>query len=292
MLQIWWQAFRPKTLTAAIVPIVAATALAAFDGLPILWWIPLLSLLASICIQIATNLINDAVDFHRGADNKDRLGPLRVTQAGLVSASSVLRMGFFFFALAILCGIPLVWTGGWPIMAIGLFSLISGYAYTAGPFPLAYRGLGDFFVILFFGLIAVTGLYYLLSGQWSMAALVLGLQVGLHCAVLIAINNFRDMQGDALVGKRTLPVRFGKQFARTEILLLLLLPFLLNVYWFYHSAIWAAVLGFLMLPLAFSIIWKIFTIEPSPTYNRLLGQSAAVHFGFGVMTAVGLLLCR
>lgn len=290
--QIWWQAFRPKTLTAAVVPIVAATALAAFEGFAIQWWIPLCALIASVCIQIGTNLVNDAVDFHRGADTKDRLGPVRVTQAGLVTSSQVMQMGFLFFGIAVVAGLPLVIAGGLPILLIGLVSLVCGYAYTGGPFPLAYRGLGDLFVILFFGLIAITGLYFLLTQRWSVSALILGLQVGLHCAVLIAINNFRDMQGDALVGKRTLPVRFGKTFARAEILVFLILPFVLNVYWFNLNAPWAAGLGLLLLPLAISIIWKVFTIEPSPTYNKLLGQSAAVHFGFGVMTAVGFLLCR
>lgn len=290
--KIWWQAFRPKTLTAAIVPILAATALTAFHGYTIEAWIPLVAMACSICIQIATNLVNDAADFRRGADTADRIGPRRVTQSGLVSEKKVMMMAMFFLLLAVLCGIPLVLEGGTPILLIGIFSIISGYAYTAGPFPLAYRGLGDFFVVIFFGLVAVTGLYYLLTKNWSTSAVILGLQVGLHCAVLIAINNLRDIHGDAQVGKKTLPVRFGKTFARIEILVLLALPFFLNIYWMQSQAVWAAVLGFLVMPLALSIAWKVFTIEPSPTYNRLLGQSAAVHFGFGLMTSLGLFLCQ
>ncbi len=291
-LAIWWQAFRPKTLTAAIVPILAATALTAFHGIAIQAWIPLLAAACSVFIQIATNLVNDAADFRRGADTAERLGPRRVTQAGMISEKNVMLMAGVFFLAAIVCGLPLVLEGGVPILLIGLLSMVSGYAYTAGPFPLAYRGLGDFFVVIFFGVVAVTGLYFLLAKTWSTAALILGLQVGLHCAVLIAINNLRDIQGDARVGKKTLPVRFGKTFARYEILFLLSLPFFLNIYWMQTQALWAAALGFIVLPLALSIAWKVFTVEPNATYNRLLGQSAAVHFGFGLMTSLGLLLCQ
>lgn len=291
-LSIWLQAFRPKTLTAAIVPIFAATALTAFHGIHIQYWIPFLALICSVFIQIATNLVNDAADFRRGADTVDRLGPRRVTQAGIFSEKAVMMVAGLFFLGAALAGIPLVIQGGWPIFWIGVLSMISGYAYTAGPFPLAYRGLGDFFVVVFFGVVAVTGLYFLLTRTWSWAAVVLGLQVGFHCAVLIAINNLRDIQGDTLVGKKTLPVRFGKTFARFEILVLLAVPFLLNIYWMEHQAMWAGILGLIVLPLAISIAWKVFTLEPSPTYNRLLGQSAAVHLGFGVMTSVGLFLCQ
>lgn len=289
--QVWWPAFRPRTLTAAVVPIAAGTALAGFHGFDLRWWIPVLALLASIFIQIGTNLVNDAVDFFRGADREDRLGPRRITQAGLVSPARVLAVAFGFFLAALLCGLPLVLEGGVPILAIGLLSILCGYAYTAGPFPLAYEGLGDLFVILFFGVVAVCGLYFLLTGQWCLDALVLGLQVGFHCAVLIAINNLRDVRGDARAGKKTLPVRFGVTFARYEIGLLLLMPFLINFYWWKNQALWAAVLGFLALPLALSIAWKIFTTEPSPIYNQFLGQSALVHLSFGLMTSLGLILC-
>jgi 1,4-dihydroxy-2-naphthoate octaprenyltransferase len=188
-------AFRPKTLTAAIIPCIAGSALAyhserMFDSSILLW-----SILASILIQIGTNLVNDAIDFKKGADSDGRLGPTRITQAGVLSPTTVLILAGLCFALALGCGIPLVMRGGLPILAIGLLSVAFGYSYTAGPFPLAYLGLGDFFVILFFGLVAVNGMYYLQCLSWSLSGVVLGLQIGLHAAVLIAINNLRDIHG-------------------------------------------------------------------------------------------------
>ncbi|MBX3018308.1 MAG: 1,4-dihydroxy-2-naphthoate octaprenyltransferase [Bdellovibrionaceae bacterium] len=293
----WLLAFRPKTLTAAVVPIFGATALALYEGHeagapPIRYWISGLALFISVLIQIGTNLINDAVDFEKGADTKERIGPVRVTQAGLISSRRVYQMAFFTFGLALLCGIPLVLVGGWPIVVIGIASLIAGYSYTGGPFPLAYRGLGDLFVVLFFGIVATSGLFFLLTGAWDLSALLLGTQIGFHCAVLIAINNLRDMHGDKLVGKRTLPVRFGASFARYEIAFLLLIPFILNFYWLWRDAVWAFALGFLILPLAFVLIHRVFTTPPSPAYNKYLGQSALVHLVFGLLTSVGLVLCR
>lgn len=288
----WITAFRPKTLTAALVPILGASALAFYEGFRIVWWIPALALFISLLIQIATNLINDAADFEKGADTQARLGPVRVTQAGLISSRRVYQMALFCFGLALISSLPLVFLGGWPIVVIGLASLLAGYAYTGGPFPLAYRGLGDLFVILFFGIVATAGLYYLLTGAWELSALVLGCQIGFHCAVLIAINNLRDIDGDRLVGKRTLPVRFGTVFARYEIALLALSPFLLNFYWAWRSAWYAFGLGFLMLPLALVLIRRVFTTPPSAVYNRFLGQSALLHLTFGILTSVGLVLCR
>jgi 1,4-dihydroxy-2-naphthoate octaprenyltransferase len=234
--------------------------------------------------------VNDAIDFKKGADTEKRIGPQRVTQAGIFTSRQVLIMAGVFFALAILCGIPLVWKGGWEILLVGLVSVLMGYAYTAGPFPLAYRGLGDLFVILFFGLIAVTGVYFLHTGHLSPGAWMAGLQVGLHCTVLIAINNLRDQAGDRLVGKRTLPVRFGKKFARWEIAILCLSPFLLSLYWMLNSRLGAFVLPFLTLPLALWLSKLVFETEPGPVYNKFLGKAAALHLLFGSLLSVGFFL--
>ena len=258
--------------------------------LPIHWWISILALAASLFIQIGTNLVNDAVDFKKGADNSDRIGPQRVTQAGVFSSRAVMGMGSAFFLAAVLCGIPLVNHGGWPILGIGVAAVICGYAYTAGPFPLAYRGLGDFFVILFFGVIATSGLFYLHTHQWRIEALVLGLQVGFHCTVLIAVNNLRDVEGDRLVNKKTLPVRFGKQFARNEIAILSFVPFLLLIYWVQVGFGWSLLLALLPVPLAFKLVKKVFSTEPSPIYNSFLAQAAGLHVLFGVLLSIGLLL--
>lgn len=286
----WILAFRPKTLTAAVVPILCGTALLKAMNFKIHWWISLAALFSSLCIQIGTNLMNDAIDFKKGADTAERLGPMRVTQSGHFTAKQVLSMGFFFFVVAALLGIPLVVHGGWPIILVGIISLICGYIYTGGPFPLAYTGLGDLFVVLFFGVIAVCGLFYLQTGFINIESFVLGLQVGFHCTVLIAINNLRDIEGDEKVNKKTLPVRFGKTFARFEIVFLCLVPFLLSFFWFTKGLWIPTVLSFLILPLALKIIKLIFDNEPSPRYNLFLAQAAALHLLFGIMLSIGFIV--
>jgi len=283
-------AFRPKTLTAALIPIVAGTALVSALGLRVQLWISICALLASVLIQIGTNLVNDAVDFKKGADNENRIGPQRITQAGFFSSSQVMLFGTIAFGLAIALGVPLVWQGGWPILTIGLVSVLCGYAYTAGPFPLAYRGLGEVFVILFFGLIAVMGLVYLHTLQWRIEAFVMGLQIGLHCTVLIAVNNLRDVAGDVKVHKRTLPVRFGVAFGRWEIAALVGLPFVFLLYWFLIDRPLAAFLPLAAVPLAVRLVRQVFATEPSPLYNSFLGQAAGLHLLFGFLLSVGLVL--
>lgn len=280
-------AFRPKTLTAALVPCVAGTALVKAIGLSWDGWVLFYALMASFLIQIGTNLVNDAVDFKKGADTEKRIGPQRITQAGILSANQVMLLGSLCFFLAVLCGIPLVMKGGWVIVAIGVASVLMGYSYTAGPFPLAYLGLGDLFVIIFFGLLAVTGIVFLNTGEWLTEAFVLGLQIGLHATVLIAINNLRDHAGDRLVNKKTLAVRFGVQFSRWEIVALCFLPFVLNLYWWFEGYKIAALVSLLALPLAVKISKNIFSTEPSPAYNKFLGQAAGLHLMFGLLMASG-----
>ncbi len=286
----WFLAARPKTLTAAVVPVLVATSLAYQEFHQTFWWVTTLSLLASIFIQIGTNLVNDAVDFKKGADTESRIGPQRVTQAGIFAAHHVLWMGTLFFALAVLCGIPLFLQGGWPILIIGIVSVLMGYGYTAGPFPLAYLGLGDLFVILFFGLIAVGGIFYLHSGAYTTSALISGLQVGFHCTVLIAINNLRDSPQDSLVNKRTLPVRFGIRFARAEIAFLIWAPFFLGIYWLTNGHRAAFLLPLLITPLAYRLTKLILETEPSAVYNQFLARGAGLHLLFAVLFSTGLFL--
>jgi len=280
-------AFRPKTLTAALVPCVAGTALVKAIGLSWDGWILFYALMASFLIQIGTNLVNDAVDFKKGADTEKRIGPQRITQAGILTATQVMALGSLCFALAVMCGVPLVLKGGWVIVAIGLISVLMGYSYTAGPFPLAYLGLGDLFVILFFGLLAVAGVVFLNTGEWLTEAFVLGLQIGLHATVLIAINNLRDHKGDALVNKKTLAVRFGVKFSRWEIATLCFLPFVLNIYWWVEGYKIPALVSLLALPLAVKVTKNVFTTEPSPAYNKFLGQAAGLHMVFGLLLTIG-----
>lgn len=283
-------AFRPKTLTAALVPCVAGTALVKAVGLSWDAWVLFYALMASFLIQIGTNLVNDAVDFKKGADTEKRIGPQRITQAGVLSSGQVMALGSLCFLLAVLCGIPLVIKGGWVIVGIGIASVLMGYSYTAGPFPLAYLGLGDLFVILFFGLLAVTGVVFLNTGKWMEEAFILGLQIGLHATVLIAINNLRDRSGDILVNKKTLAVRFGTQFSRWEIAVLCFLPFMLNIYWWVTGFKIPALISLFAIPLAVKITKNIFTVEPSPIYNKYLGHAAGLHMLFGLLIAMGFMV--
>lgn len=174
------------------------------------------ALLGALLIQIGTNFANDYYDFVRGGDTADRVGPVRVTQAGLVEPARVKRAMLLTFALAVVVGVYLVVVGGWPILAIGILSLLSGWAYTGGPFPLAYNGLGDVFVLVFFGPAAVAGTYWVQGLVLSVSAVVAGLAIGaLNTAVLVA-NNLRDLETDRAAGKRTLPVTFGRGFGRAQ----------------------------------------------------------------------------
>lgn len=283
----WILAARPKTLTAAIVPIIAASALAKFNGFSLNIQIILCALLSSFCIQIGTNLVNDASDFKKGADTTDRLGPQRVTQMGFFTYKQVMVVASLFFAAAVLLGVPLVIQGGWPIVLIGVLSVIMGYIYTAGKYALAYLGLGDLFVILFFGLIAVGGMYYLLTSAFTVETFVLGLQIGFLSTVLIAINNLRDIHTDALVNKKTLATRLGVQGSKMWIIFLIVAPFLTGYYWLFKGHMYLYIAPMLSLPLGLSVMKKIIRTEPSVAYNKFLAMASLYSLLFSVLFYVG-----
>jgi 1,4-dihydroxy-2-naphthoate polyprenyltransferase len=290
MLKHWLLAFRPKTLTAAVVPVVVGTAIVYSSGATIHWWISIYALLASVFIQIATNLLNDAIDFKKGADTHERLGPMRVTQSGLIPHRKVMVAGFLFLILALGFGVPLVVQGGWPIVAIGVAAIFLAYGYTGGPFPLAYLGLGDVFVFIFFGLIAVGGVVYLQTGAVTVEAVVAGVQVGLLSTVLIAINNLRDIAQDRLANKRTLAVRFGERFVRVEVMSLIVMSLGLGTFWLVRSEWVAGLLPLLLIPVALKLVGGVWRVSPSAEFNVFLAQSAKLHLGFGVLFALGLSL--
>ncbi len=283
----WILAARPKTLSASAVPIIATTGMAYGLQHQLQWWIVTFALFSSFCIQIGTNFVNDAMDFKKGADTETRLGPMRVTQQGHFTFQQVMWMATGFFLAAIAFGVPLVFHGGWPIVAIGLISVLLGYGYTSGPFPLAYRGLGDLFVILFFGLVAVGGLYYLLTGTWDMNALILGLQIGLLSTILIAINNLRDIEADRLVNKKTLAVRLGKTGGRFWIAFLCVAPFLTGYYWLYQKLWWVYIIPLISFPVGLFIAKRIFRTEPSSLYNKYLAMSSLFGMLFSILIAIG-----
>lgn len=294
----WVIAARPKTLTASLVPILVATALALniyitspSNKLSLFpWQLGFLSLLCALFIQIGTNYINDALDFARGADTKDRLGPTRVVASGILDMRTVRNGGLVAFLLAIIFSLPLVQSGGVPILLIGIFSIISGYLYTGGPRPLAYSGLGDFFVLIFFGWVAVSGLFFLYLGYLSIEALITGTQIGLLATLLIAINNLRDYTGDRLANKMTLAARYGVGFGRFEIIICSFLPFLFSLYWFLSSYYFTALLPFISLPIALNIANNILRLDPSPEYNKYLAKAALLHLTFGILLSLGLLI--
>jgi 1,4-dihydroxy-2-naphthoate polyprenyltransferase len=286
-------AARPKTLPAAVCPVVAGSALAWRLTQQFSWFLAVCTLLSTICIQVATNYFNDAEDAAKGADTPARLGPVRATAAGLVSRRTMLLAGLGAVLAAALFSIPLLSARGWPILAIGIVSLLCSYGYTGGPWPLAYRGLGDLFVLLFFGFVAVTGTVFVHSGTWLADALLLGLQIGSLSTALIAINNLRDIKEDTRSGKRTLAVRHGKKVARMMIGMWLLAPYVVSREWTWparNQEINLVLLPCLALPLAIFILVKVLTTEPSAAYNKLLAWSAAHLLGWTLLFTVACLI--
>jgi 1,4-dihydroxy-2-naphthoate octaprenyltransferase len=291
MLKALLSGTRPKTLTAALAPIFVGTALVhAASSEALTPALSFFALISTLFIQIGTNFFNDVLDFKKGADTAERLGPTRLSQSGALSPKVVAMAGVASFLLACLFALPLVWSGGSVILAIGLISLLCGYLYTGGPFPLAYVGLGEVFVVIFFGWVAVGGLFFLHTHEFAPAALLAGTQLGFLASVLIAINNLRDITNDAKAGKKTMAVRLGVKNSRLEIGTLLFAPFALGALWLREGWIWAFVLPLVLLPLAISLFRDLMKTEPGRVYNEFLARSAKIHLGFGVLMSIGLWL--
>lgn len=285
-LAAWAFATRPRTLVAGFVPVAVGSAVAwragQFQLLPALG-----ALLGALLIQIGTNLFNDAWDFKRGADTHDRLGPPRATQQGWLSPEAVMRGAVACFALAFLVGLYLVSVAGWPLLVIGVTSLVAGYAYTGGPYPLAYHGLGDAFVFVFFGLVAVGGTTFVLTQAVTPLALLAGVPVGALGVALLAVNNVRDVKTDAAANKRTLVVRHGVGFGRAEYAAMLLVAAVTPV------ALWAFGLGspwvLLAVPtllLSASPLRRV-RRDSGPALNVALAETARLQLVYGLVFAVG-----
>jgi len=285
----WWLAIRPKTLGVSLVPVLVGSALAWSQQAAVLWLPALVALLAALLIQIGTNLHNDVADFERGVDGAERLGPPRVTAMGWLPGRVVRRGAWVAFALAFSLGVYLADHGGWPIVAIGLASLAAGWAYTGGPRPIACTPLGEFFVLLFFGVLAVSGSHYLQTLSLAPAAVLAGAMVGLLAAALITVNNTRDRETDARAGRRTLAVLCGRRvacgiYAGETLLPFALLPWLAALS---GRGAWLT-LPCLALPLAIRQIAR-FRHAAGSEYNSVLAGTAGLQAAFAVLLAVGLL---
>lgn len=281
----WILTTRPKTLILSIIPFLIGSLIAEATTGQLDIAIMAFAAASALFIQIGTNFINDVYDFKNKADKTTRLGPKRGIQNGILTSTQVYLAALSCFAVALLFGIPLVIKGGAVICAVLLLSVICGYIYTGGPKPLAYNGLGELFVILFFGLISTLCAFYFQTGFVTWEIAVTGLQLGCLASLPIAINNLRDIEDDAAVNKKTLAVRFGKTFARAEITLLALIPFALNVFavnfWTYNFLI--------LFVFALFLIINIWRTEPSALYNTFLGRSILLYIVFSLFLVDGFL---
>jgi len=287
----WIAAARPKTLVAGIIPVALGSALAQFHGAYSLG-IFLSALFGALAIQVGTNYVNDAADFERGADKEDRLGPPRMAAQGLLTPRALYVGAAVAFLLATIFGIYLIVSAGPVILAIGLFSILFAIAYTAGPFPLAYLGLGDVFVLIFFGLVAVLGTFFAHAGEISKEAIYLSFATGFHGVSLIAINNLRDIPTDIRAGKRTLAVRLGDRASRWYYLLLLVLPYIFWAPFFQKLPLGLALLPYVSLPLVIINARACFRIHDRRDFNPLLGKTAALQLLFGALACLALVAPR
>lgn len=285
MLKHWILAARPKTLPAAIAPVFVGTALALHDHLfrPIP---AVLCMLFALLIQIATNFANDYFDFKKGTDNENRLGPKRAVAQGWISPRAMLRGTILVLVLAFITGINLVWFGGYHLIAIGVLSMLFAILYTGGPYPLAYLGLGDLFVLIFFGWIAVMYTYYVQSGAHSWLAFHLGTAAGLLSVNLLLINNYRDYKNDKDSRKRTTVVKFGRHYGRWQYRTALLFAIV--------STLWVAAItqtlpiamGTLPILPGFSIANRLKNAETLESYNQMLKQTSLILLAYSVFVSI------
>jgi 1,4-dihydroxy-2-naphthoate polyprenyltransferase len=290
--RIWLMAARPRTLPAGIAPVLVGTALAGFEHVfhPLRF---VAALLGAIFIQVGANLSNDYSDARRGADAEDRLGPVRVTAGGLVPPRQVLVATYVSFGLAVLIGIYLIVVAGWLLLAIGAASILAGVLYTGGPRPYGYEGLGEVFVFLFFGVVAVAGSYFVQRQHLTWESLVLSVPVGLIAVAILIVNNVRDIDSDRRAGKRTLAVRAGRDRTRVGYAVTLALAYVLALATWLLGPLtaWVA-LPWLTLPLAARLVRTVATRSDGPGLNGALAGTGQLQLLFCVLLSAGLLLSR
>ncbi len=299
------QAARPKTLTASISPVIVGSAIAYNahksisvdffeDPLNNFTLIFLCTLFSAMFLQIASNLFNDAIDFDKGSDTNERFGPKRVTQSGIFTSSQVKRAGLLCIIIAVCFGIPLVIKGGLPILAVGLSAAFFSWAYTGGPYPLAYNGLGELFVLIYYGIVAVVGTFYLQTLSWNLTTtLPYGIAVGSFGMALIGLNNFRDIYQDRRASKKTLAVRYGEGFSKLSIICFLVIPYIITAIFLNRDSLRANPSTLLFsIPLIISalIIIQLYKSQPSEKLNSFLGKIALNQLIFCLITSIYLVL--
>jgi 1,4-dihydroxy-2-naphthoate octaprenyltransferase len=291
-MRIWIMAARPRTLPAAIAPVLVGTAAAVYwaGELPRAGAF-VAALLGSVFIQIGTNLANDYSDAKRGADTADRLGPVRVTSSGLVTPRRVLNATWIAFAVAVACGIYLATVAGIVILLVGAISIAAGVLYTGGPRPYGYAGLGEVFVFLFFGLVAVNGSYYVQLEDLRALPVLLSIPIGLLSAAILVVNNVRDIDTDRRAGKRTLAVRIGRRRSRDLYVAMIALSYALlpPALWLGDGSAWG-LLGLLSLPLALAPVRAVRERTDGPALNGALAATGALLGGYALLVSIGLLV--
>jgi 1,4-dihydroxy-2-naphthoate polyprenyltransferase len=291
-IRIWLMAARIRTLPAAIAPVLVGTALAGFAHIfhPLRF---IAALIGAIFIQVGTNLSNDYSDARRGADTEDRLGPVRVTAGGLVPPRQVLRATYVTFGIAVLAGIYLIAVAGWELLLVGAASILAGVLYTGGPRPYGYEGLGELFVFLFFGIVAVVGSFFVQTTHLVWEAFALAVPVGLLASAILVVNNFRDIDTDRRAGKRTLAVRLGRERTRGLYAGIVYLAYVLApVTWLFGPLKAWVLLPWLTLPVAAPVVRTVRNRTDGPSLNQALAQTGLLQLAFCMLLAAGLLLSR
>jgi len=290
--RIWLMAARVRTLPASIAPVLVGTALAGYAGVfhPLRF---VAALIGAVFIQVGTNLSNDYSDARRGADSEDRLGPVRVTAGGLVPPRRVLAATYISFGVAVAAGAYLIAVAGWELLIVGAASILAGVLYTGGPRPYGYEGLGEVFVFLFFGIVAVAGSYFVQVKHLEWEAFALAVPVGLVAAAILVVNNFRDLDTDRRAGKRTLAVRLGRGRTRAMFATMVYLAYLLTpVTWLFGPLRAWLFLPWLTLPLATSIVRTVRNRTDGASLNEALARNGMLQLAFCMLLSAGLLLSR
>jgi 1,4-dihydroxy-2-naphthoate polyprenyltransferase len=287
-IEIWTLATRPKTLPAAAAGVITGTALAFHDGY-FRFGPALAALFVALLLQIGSNLANDVYDYERGADAGERHGPVRVTQAQLLTPGQVKVGMLVVFGLATLLGMYLAFEAGWIVILIGLTAILSAIAYTGGPFPLGYYGLGDIFVFIFFGIAAVAGTYFVQAGTVSVVAWWMSLPIGWLIVAILVVNNLRDIDADRIASKRTMAVRFGERGARAQYILLFAASYLiLPILAIFSVLPWTSLLAWLSIPLGWRT-WKVVRKQSGRPLNAALAGTGQTALAYSLLFFVGML---